>query len=556
MITLRPIVRMRFALAAALLVCAGCVSSRSSDRLPPEVRERLSHIEATSLVELSRSRPVPLDKAAAQEMTQPSDPTTRPATSRTPGAAAIDAVELTLPEVRAAALANNLDLQVELINPRTAQQVVNEEEAKFESLLLGSAGYRRDARAGGADAQQYDLGLLVPLRTGGSAIVSVPFSRSTEEPRYEAGLQFSVSHPLLRNAGVRVNMHSIRVARFGKGVVDARTKLEAIRILANADRVYWLLYAARAELRVRQQQYELAMRQVDEARKRAAAQAAARIEITRAQSGLAARLEAIIVSETNVRRRERELKRIIRRPDLPPASATPVIPVTEPNPLKLDLSPELLAARAVANRMEMLELELQLAIDASTIDFARNQTLPLFVLDYTYNVVGSGRGAGPAFDSAADLDDQDWSIQLRGEVPIGNAAARARLHRAILQRVQRLATREQRRLAIEQEVYDAVDQLAQDWQRILAARNEAILAARTYQAERRQFELAIRTSTDVLDAAARLASAQSREIQALADYQLSLIDIAFATGTLFGHGRISLMPLSEKALVERVHIPK
>ena len=47
-----------------------------------------------------------------------------------------------------------------------------------------------------------------------------------------------------------------------------------------------------------------------------------------------------------------------------------------------------------------------------------------------------------------------------------------------------------------------------------------------------------RTSTDVLDAASRLADAQSREVRSLADYQIALIDIAFATGTLLGHSRI------------------
>ena len=44
---------------------------------------------------------------------------------------------------------------------------------------------------------------------------------------------------------------------------------------------------------------------------------AKRIEITRAESGLAARLEDILVAETLVRRRERDLKRVMNRPDLP-----------------------------------------------------------------------------------------------------------------------------------------------------------------------------------------------------------------------------------------------
>ena len=126
---------------------------------------------------------------------------------------------------------------------------------------------------------------------------------------------------------------------------------------------------------------------------------------------------------------------------------------------------------------------------------------------------------------------------------VGWLFRRPHWHQSVLRRLQRLATKEQRELSIRQEVYDALDQLQQNWQRILAARQEVILAGRTYDAERRQFDVGIRTSTDVLDAATNLADAQSREIRALADYQISQVDIAFATGTLLGHDRVRWEPI-------------
>jgi len=66
-----------------------------------------------------------------------------------------------------------------------------------------------------------------------------------------------------------------------------------------------------------------------------------------------------------------------------------------------------------------------------------------------------------------------------------------------------------------------------------------VLAARTLEGEQRQFEVGIRTSTDVLDAAAQLANAQSREVRALADWQIALVDLAFATGTTLGGARVA-----------------
>jgi outer membrane protein TolC len=269
---------------------------------------------------------------------------------------------------------------------------------------------------------------------------------------------------------------------------------------------------------------------------------AAQIEVTRAESGVASSLQGILTAQSAVRRTQRDLKRIINRPDLPIDSATAIITTTQPEPLGLTLNADELANFAVTNRMEMLELELQLAIDASTIDFRRNGKLPLFTVDYNYNFTSLSSSYGNAFDQLGDFNFNEWTLAAQLRVPLGNEAAKSLYNQAILQRLQRLATKEQRETAIRQEVLDALDTLEESWQRILAARQESVLEGRTYQAEQRQFEVGLRTSTDVLDAAARLADAQSREVLALAEYQIAQIDIAFATGTLLGRNQIQWQP--------------
>lgn len=533
------------AFAAAVVGCAGPLDH---DSAPAVDAQTLRQIDAVELKEQSRTPPASVEDATAKALQRLSEvgPTPPPAPS----------IDLDLSEVRAAALANNLDLKIELVNPSIAAESVAEEEAKFESTFTASA--RRSVtdspvavatEGSSVVINQFNFGVNVPLRTGGTINVDLPFSEvdtnnpfSLLNPSYQADLNFSIAQPLLRGAWDESTMHSIRVARLQATATDARTKLEAIRILANADRAYWRLYAARRQFEVAQKQYELAMTQLDHARRRVQAGDAAEIEVTRAESGVAERLEAIIITFTAVRRAQRDLKRIIDREDLPMDGPTMLITTTEPSPLGLDLDPGVLAERAVANRMEMLELELQLAIDASTINFQRNAALPLVTVDYTYSIGGLGSSYGRAFDQIADRSFEDHFFGMRAEIPIGNEAAKARVNQAILARLQRLATKEQRRAAIQQEVFDALDQLNQSWQSILAARQASILAGRTYEAEQRQFDVGLRTSTDVLDAAARLADAQFREIQALADYQIAQVDIAFATGTLLGHGRVQWTP--------------
>ena len=534
--------------AGLLLWGAGCADPfiESAYRSVGPPLEELRVIDTIRLADESRSAPVSVEDATQEAMVNLLEPAQLP-----------ESIDLDLAAVRVAALANNLDLKVELIAPSIARTSVGEEEAKFEATFTGSA---RRSRADSATefatesaqstVDNYSLGFQLPLVTGGIASLILPLGRSeTDNPFslfagavYSANPRFSISQPLLRGAGIATNTYSIRVARHQEKITNAQTKLEAIRVLANADRAYWLLYAARRQLEVRVQQYQLAMEQLEQARRKVNAGDAPQIEITRAESGVASRLEDIIVAQTVLNRRQRNLKRIMNRPDLPMQSPTALIPVSDPAPVYLDLDPVALGEYAIANRMEMLELELQLAIDASTIDLERNAALPLFTVDYSYTINGLASSMGGAFDQINDRSFEDWSVGLTAEIPIGNERAKARVHRAILTRLQRLATREQRRQAILQEVYDAVDIMNQEWQRILAARQAAILAGRTYEAERRQFEVGVRTSTDVLDAAARLADAQSNEVQALADYERARVDIAFSTGTLLGYDHIRWEP--------------
>lgn len=530
--------------AAALGACENLNPlSRDDFFIPIASDEHRYRIDSIDLAEHSRSDPVTIDEAAAAMMDQ---------RAAAPALGSGESLEITLAQVRAAALANNLDLRVTLYEPLINETFIGEEEARFEWTLLASARRNRadsptssTLTSAQATIDDFDLGVRIPLRTGGTVNVNLPINRtktnnifSTLNPSYTTDLRFSISQPLLRGAGVRPNTHGIRVAKYQGRIVDAQTKLEAIRILAGADRVYWQLYAARRALEVAQQQYEVAVEQMNTSKRFFEQGQGPMLDVIRAESGIAQRLEAIIVTERGVLQRQRDLKRIMNRDDLPINSAVLLVPVTDPNPVKLDLDADALADIGVDHRMEMLEEELRLAISLSTIDFERNQALPLVVLDYTYNVNGLGGTLGDSFDVLGAKSFEDWSLGLNVEIPLGNHAAESRVHRAILSRVQRLATKGQRELAIRQEVYDVLDRIETDWQRILAARQAAILAARVLESERRIFDAQDRTSTDVLNAAAELADAQFSEIRALVDYQIAQIDLAFATGTLLGRDRI------------------
>lgn len=525
----------------ASFLLAGCGSTQV--QRPAELEAlaaRSTEIERVQLKDQSRSEPVSIERATKELAAKVVEP----------NAAPHGAIELSLQETRAAALTNNLDLKFYLVSPSIAQQAVDEERAKFEWAFFGSAAYRRselDDEGNTVSVQSYEAGVEAPLQTGGLLRAGIPFSRadySLDDVGGVSDAAVSVSYiqSLLRGAGTRINTHSIRIATYQKDIVDVQTKLLAIAILGNVDIVYWQLYAARRELDVRREQYKLAEDQLDHARRKVEAGAAPKIEIVRAEAGLAGRLEDVINAETSVRDRERELKRILNRDDLPLGVEIDIIPTSEPEPIGLDLDAEAIAAVALDNRTEMAQIEFRLAIDELDIELARNRRLPDVTFDYSYGATGRSGSFGGALGHIGGDSLQDHAVGLSAVIPLGNRAAEARVRRARLEKVQDQIDCNRLRLTIRQEVYDAVDELRQNWRRILAAEQGVVTAYRDYKVEQSQFTLGKRTSTDVLLSASRLADAQSRRIRAFAEYEIAQVRLARATGTLLGRGQVQLQP--------------
>ncbi len=467
-------------------------------------------------------------------------------------------LEISLEECRALTLKNNLDLKVQLINPAIAAERVSQEEARFEAVFSANAIYSKsntpvastiEIAGNQVDITYTDLGVNIPLRTGGDITVNLTDNRAKTDsfwavynPSYDSDLSASISQPLLRNAGNRVNESAIRIEEYNRQITDARTKLEAIRVIADVDRTYWCLYAARRLLDVRRQQYELAKALFEQTERLVEVGIKPQIELIRTRAGIAGRFEAIITAENGVRNTERDLKRMLNKSGLGMETATALIPSTEPDPVLYELQKEEMVANAIENRMDMLELELQLAQDASTIDYRRNQTLPLVTMEYRYNMNGLGPGRSDSYDMLFDNRFKDHRIGLQVSIPLGNRAAKSRLRQAIYERTRRLASRDSKKAQIKYEVLKQIDQLDASWQRILASRQTTILRDQQYQAEKRQYELGMLTSTDVLEAQTDLADAQRMEILALTEYQIALVDLAYATGTLLGAAKVQWEP--------------
>ena len=492
-----------------------------------------------------------------------------------PGAAfsAVEATQnstlLSIADVRLHALKNNLTIQAAKIDPLIAATSIREEEAKFDNIIFAYARYNElDTPKISSDnvsftsnnaalndekvklsileqqkrSAELEAGIKIPLRTGGMVTLSSPLENKVSRglfnsDEYRSALTFSISQPLLRNAGRDVNEASIRIAEYSERASQLSTRLQSIRIIAMVDKAYWALYQAWGELDVRRQQYELASQNLEMVKTRVQEGLSAAIEVNRAEIGVADRMDALIVAETNVRLAQRQLNMLMN--DISDSGTSFIAPSTEPSLLRYEFNRAKLLEDALAGRLEILEQEIQLAADQARIGYLENQTLPLFMLDYQYGALSNTQNNfNNIYQNLFNGQFSDWSIGLKFEMPLNNGVRREQLERAVLQRNQRLATKEMQVLTVKKEIFDALDYVEQNWQRILAARQQVIVAGVNYQAELKQFNEGLRTMTEVLETLTRLGDAQLKELRAVTEYQVALIDTAYATGTLLGYSKL------------------
>jgi outer membrane protein TolC len=482
--------------------------------------------------------------------------------------------QVSIADIRKMALANNLGLKVYQLDPQIAQTELREERAKFDNIVFANVQYgEKDKLSNSLGSVKFssddtdlnnqqlklsalesesrllegEVGLFIPMRSGAKVKISTPFNKS--ESRYDSekfdskeatsALKFSISQPLLRNAGRNVNEASIQIADLEKQAVDAKTQLQAIRVLTTVEKAYWEVNRAWGELEVRQKQYEYATQNLQMVRKRVQEGLSAAIEINRAEIGVADRMEALIVANTKLKIADRLLKFYLNEPNTPLSADQQFVTNTPPELLFYAIDREKLVSKALQNRLELLELELKLSADLSKISYLENQTLPVFNIDYQYGALSEIRNNfGGAYGSIGGGDPNEWAFGLSFEMPITNEARKAQLERAVLTRQQRLATKTLQELSIQREILDTADEINQNWQRIVAARQQVIIAGINYEAELKQFKEGLRTMTEVLESLTRLGEAQMKEIRAVNDYQITKVDLAYATGTVLGYSNV------------------
>jgi len=375
-------------------------------------------------------------------------------------------------------------------------------------------------------------------------------------PSVAPSLTLNFRQNLLQGFGTAVNGRQIEVSRINRAVSDLTFRSQVENTVVNVLNQYYGLVSQYADRRAKAEAVQAAQTDLQDAQRREQLGAASALDITVAQSQLAAAQSDLVISETNLQQQQVQLKSLLGRrgaldPLLDNVQVIPLERIDVPAEDSLGSLPDLVK-EALARRPDV-------AINAANLKSARvsavgttNGVLP------TLQVLGSMTQAGLAGRSAGGADSRfvggigtalgqvfrrDFPSQL--VVPV---VALQLFHRQALadnaidqlQLRQQELTNQKDANQVEVEVQNYEIGMRQARARYQAAVRNAELEQQLMSGEREKLGVGASTDSAVVQQQRALTAAQSAEIAAAESYILARIALDQALGRTLDVNHVSI----------------
>jgi outer membrane protein TolC len=344
-------------------------------------------------------------------------------------------------------------------------------------------------------------------------------------PSYTGGLAFTLTQPLLRNAGVEVNKTFIRIAQNNAQVEEQTFRDRVLTVVATVEQTFWELVFANENMKVGQAALKAAEELLAGNRAKAKAGVMSAVEVLQAEAGVASRVEQILIAEKAIYDQEDQIRRLLNptEPDL--RQDVRLQPVDQPLQALEPITLEEAIDVAIERRPEILQAVKNIETSDLNVKFAKNQLLPTLSAQGTVGLSGLGAGTNDMFQRNFSGDFYNYGGGLVLSYPLGNRAAWSQFNRRQLEQQNAQSTLQSIRQQVIVSVKEAVRRVRTDFKRIETTRSARILAEKQLQAEQERFKVGLSTTIFVLQFQRDLAIARGNELRAIVDYNKSLSNL-------------------------------
>jgi len=484
--------------------------------------------------------------------------TPAPQTATPAAQTTVQGMPLAIDEAVKMALENNLNIQVERLNPQiTVLGIARAQSAYGPTLFsnfsrLNSTSPPTDFNTAGVDQQiqtsgnlTSNSGLQQNLRWfGGNYQVAFRGTRDTTNainpffnPQLGTGLNAIYTQPLLRNFKIDALRQQLLLSQNQSTQADIQLQQRVTQTGRNVRAAYYNLIGAISGLDVAQQSLDVARTSLKNNQTRVEVGTMAQIDIVQAEAEVAANEESVIVAQAAIETAQDQLRALVMNPNQPGFWTTRFTPTEEPTVAQRVINVEDAIKTALQNRTDIRDFRKNMEITDINIRYARDQKLPAVDLTARYATTGIAgvlqpRDGSPSvdrpfFDAVRDVltnDFKTWSVGVQVSYPLGTSNADAALAQARLQKQQDQTTLANIEMAIATEVRQAGRDVNTNLRRIEATRRARELAEQRLTADNKRFSVGLATTFEVLQSQRDLSRAKQNELRAKIDYNRSLVD--------------------------------
>jgi outer membrane protein TolC len=465
-----------------------------------------------------------------------------------------ETLPLSLMESIALALERNFDIMIEGFNPKIRASEVINEQAEFDPTAVagfsyiggkeqvtgapsrwppdGTAKVQTSTPLAGVE-QRFQLGTRLGLQVSQQHINSNETGSSSRviNPSDEVRASLTLVQPVLRNFGFDVNRTRIRIAETNQEISESSLRDRVIRVVTLVQELYWELVFGIQELEVRRLSLKLAQDLLAQTRVQVAVGTQPQLSILEGEAGVAAREEAVIVGENNVRNVQDRLKELLSLFEERYRGVVEIVPTDAP-PFTIEaIDLEKALEAAFEHRPDYRQASLEIESRTLNERFSRNQLLPALDLEGRVGPNGVDTNFGGTLSNFTSGDWVQYRVGFTLRYPLGNQAAKSRFTRARLEVEQAKTVLERTEQRILVEVREAVRNVETNIKRVSVTRGARELAQKKLEAEEKKLAVGLSSVREILRFQDDLSSEQSREIRALTDYNVSLANLERAKGT-------------------------
>jgi outer membrane protein len=368
-------------------------------------------------------------------------------------------------------------------------------------------------------------------------------------PQLFSNVQFSFTQPLSRNFSIDQIRQQLQNSRKTRDLSDIQLQAVITGTLRSVKNAYWDLSYAINNLKAQQESLALSQRSLKDNQKRVEIGTMAPIDIVQAQAEVASNESGVIVADAAIKAAQDNLRGLMLDPASPDFWTVTFDPTDAASFAAQAIDLDAAVRNALDKRSDLRSAKNSLEQSDVNIVYYRNQTKPDVNAQVNYGSIGYGgtqlssvdpfalasggaptrtivsqRSFGSVLGDVFGNTYPQWTLGVQVGYPLGSSTARANLARVQLQYEQAQTQLKSLEMQVVMQVRAAARNVNTNQQRVASAKASRELQEKKLEAEEKKLAAGMSSTFLVIQAQRDLSLARTAEIQAISDYNKSVVD--------------------------------